>query len=78
MRAKRPRSRRSKSADSGSDRRGPGRPTADPKTVRMELRLSGTDSERLDDLAKMRAADRSSVLRALIREAHARAHRRSR
>jgi hypothetical protein len=70
MRPKTPPSRRSKSSVSGSERRGPGRPTSDPKTVRMELRLSEGDVTMLDTLVRARASDRSGVVRALIRAAY--------
>jgi hypothetical protein len=64
--------RRSKSTDSGSEKRGPGRPTTDPKTLRLELRLSEDDAGKLDDLTERRASDRSVVIRSLIREEHER------
>ena len=58
--------RRSQSVDSGSER-GPGRPTLDPKTERVDLRLSREDVDRLDAKAKAAGVGRSEMIRALIR-----------
>jgi hypothetical protein len=77
MRAKRMSRRRPKPTDSGSDKRGPGRPTTDPKTVRVELRLSEDDVAKIDELVNHRCSDRAAVIRALIGEKHARGIRRT-
>jgi len=76
MRPKETRGRRPKSVDSGSERRGPGRPPAeDPKLV-VSVRLASTDAKKLAAVVAYRGQERSTVLRDLIAEEHARIRRR--
>lgn len=73
MRPKNVRRRRSKSVDSGSEKRGRGRPPVkDPKGKIISLRLSATGTRRLDQLVTRRKTERSGVIRDLIDEEHAR------
>lgn len=53
----------------GTRKRKLGRPTDDPKGERLHLRVSADDIKKLDQLAKVRDSDRSTVVRELVREA---------
>lgn len=49
-----------------------GRPTDDPKTLKINLRLSETDAQRLEYCAKATGKQRAEIIRQGIREIYER------